>query len=342
MGEEEKRINDEKTLFDPLDEADNKKIKELDDELNALNKLTEERKKKISHLSNEYYLLMPRNEFRNTYITAINHRSLVNQYLRIMMSLSEHQIAISALMAAQYKYLSNKVHPVDYCFLSLKCKMLPLLKESYEFKLILSYINRTASPQIGKDRLKIYEIWKENEEKEFDEKYKNYKNRMLLWHGSDAANIAGILTKGLKIAPPEADATGYMFGKGVYFADAFQKSRNYASSGNRRNSQNMKFLFLCQVALGKIYECLNAEYMEEAKQGFDSTKGLGRKGPSPSHIKTTFNAEIIPDSPIIEYPQRTTRDKDNNIVKVPFFLNWNEYIIYNESQAKLKYLIMLQ
>jgi hypothetical protein len=29
---------------------------------------------------------------------------------------------------------------------------------------------------------------------------------------------------GLRIAPPEADATGYMFGKGVYFADCFQKS----------------------------------------------------------------------------------------------------------------------
>ena len=43
--------------------------------------------------------------------------------------------------------------------------------------------------------------------------------RMLLWHGSRLTNWVGILSKGLRIAPPEAPVTGYMFGKGVYFAD---------------------------------------------------------------------------------------------------------------------------
>ena len=42
---------------------------------------------------------------------------------------------------------------------------------------------------------------------------------MLLWHGSRLTNWVGILSKGLRIAPPEAPVTGYMFGKGVYFAD---------------------------------------------------------------------------------------------------------------------------
>src|ERR1044072_4555075 len=35
------------------------------------------------------------------------------------------------------------------------------------------------------------------------------------------------LSSGLRIAPPEAPVTGYMFGKGVYFADMFSKSANY-------------------------------------------------------------------------------------------------------------------
>ena len=341
---EEDRIKKENDEFNPLDNTAKLKIAEFDTELHALAEITEQRRKKISHLSNEYYLLMPREEFQRTHITAINNRSMVNKYLRIMMSLSEHQIAISALMGAQYKYLAKdltKIHPIDYCYISLKCKMLPIDKEHYEFKLILSYINRTASPKITKKGLKIFEIWKENEEKRFS-KYLDYDNRMLLWHGSDTSNIAGILTKGLKIAPPEADATGYMFGKGVYFADAFQKSKNYASTGNRRNSGNIRCLFLCQVALGKMYEAIHAEYMEECKTGFHSTKGLGRRGPNPSNIKITFDGEIIPDSEPINYKERTTRDEDNNIVNMPFYLNWNEYIVYNEEQAKLKYLIMLE
>lgn len=78
-------------------------------------------------------------------------------------------------------------------------------------------------------------------------------DRLLLWHGSRSTNFAGILKQGLRIAPPEGevlttsvefpsltlifssrywsvlqtlirfevsyDYLGYMFGKGVYFAD---------------------------------------------------------------------------------------------------------------------------
>ena len=33
-------------------------------------------------------------------------------------------------------------------------------------------------------------------------------NRKLLWHGSRVTNMAGILSQGLRIAPPEAPVTG--------------------------------------------------------------------------------------------------------------------------------------
>jgi poly [ADP-ribose] polymerase len=46
----------------------------------------------------------------------------------------------------------------------------------------------------------------------------------LLWHGSRTNNFVGILTEGLRIAPPEAPSSGYMFGKGLYFADVPSKS----------------------------------------------------------------------------------------------------------------------
>ena len=34
--------------------------------------------------------------------------------------------------------------------------------------------------------------------------------RQLLWHGSRLSNWVGILSQGLRIAPPEAPVTGYM------------------------------------------------------------------------------------------------------------------------------------
>lgn len=35
-------------------------------------------------------------------------------------------------------------------------------------------------------------------------------NKQLLWHGSRTSNYVGILSQGLRIAPPEAPVTGYM------------------------------------------------------------------------------------------------------------------------------------
>jgi poly [ADP-ribose] polymerase len=57
------------------------------------------------------------------------------------------------------------------------------------------------------------------------------------------------LFQGLRIAPPEAPVTGYMFGKGIYFADMVSKSANYCST-SRKNSTGL--MLLCEVALGNM------------------------------------------------------------------------------------------
>ena len=59
--------------------------------------------------------------------------------------------------------------------------------------------------------LDVLVCYKESEHKRF----KDVGNRMLLWHGSRISNWAGILSQGLRIAPPEAPVTGYMVSTGV-------------------------------------------------------------------------------------------------------------------------------
>ena len=49
---------------------------------------------------------------------------------------------------------------------------------------------------------------------------------------------------GLRIAPPEALVTGYMFGKGVYFVDMFSKSANYCYASTAATAG---VLLLCEV-----------------------------------------------------------------------------------------------
>jgi len=61
--------------------------------------------------------------------------------------------------------------------------------------------------------------------------YKDLPNHFLLYHGSQMFNFLGILKQGLKIAPPEAPIAGDLFGKGVYFADMFDKAKVYSCRG---------------------------------------------------------------------------------------------------------------
>lgn len=106
---------------------------------------------------------------------------------------------------------------------------------------------------------------------------------MLLWHGSRLTNMVGILSTGLRIAPPEAPVTGYMFGKGIYFADMVSKSANYCFT-NRDN--NVGILLLCEVALGNTNDltasCYTANKLPANK---NSTKGIGKTQPDSNQFK---------------------------------------------------------
>ena len=74
------------------------------------------------------------------------------------------------------------------------------------------YVANTHSKFHPEYKLEIDQIFKVNRSGE-KEKFKHLHNRKLLFHGTRTTNMAGILSKGLKIAPPEAPANGYMFGK---------------------------------------------------------------------------------------------------------------------------------
>lgn len=100
---------------------------------------------------------------------------------------------------------------------------------------------------------------------------------MLLWHGSRLSNYAGILSQGLRIAPPEAPVTGYMFGKGVYFADMVTKSANYCGTSKHHP---VGCILLCDVALGSMNDKFEADYYaNELPEGKHSTRGCGKNAP---------------------------------------------------------------
>jgi len=161
------------------------------------------------------------------------------------------------------------------------------------------------------DPLDVFVVDRPNEESRYT---KNLGNDMLLWHGSRVTNFVGILSQGLRIAPPEAPVTGYMFGKGIYFADMVSKSANYCWAGP---SNNIGCMLLCEVALGDCNEKLFADYnASDLPSGKSSTKGVGRTAPPESSYITNGRARV----PIGKGTATATQGGT---------LLYNEYIVYN-------------
>lgn len=136
-----------------------------------------------------------------------------------------------------------------------------------------------------------YEVCRNGEDKKFKE---NLGNKKLLWHGSRITNFVGILSQGLRIAPPEAPSSGYLFGKGVYFADMVSKSLGYCCPTNKT-----ALILLCEVALGNMNEKPSHDYnAANLPGGKHSTKGLGVHFPDPSQSVDLDGVEVPLGCPI--------------------------------------------
>jgi poly [ADP-ribose] polymerase len=168
----------------------------------------------------------------------------------------------------------------------------------------------------------VFEVDREGE----NDRFKSFRktDRMLLWHGSRLTNFVGILSQGLRIAPPEAPVTGYMFGKGVYFADCVSKSANYCYPSRDKPS----ILLLCEVAVGKSNELTQSDYYaNKLPKGKLSTKGCGGMEPNPEEAHTMADGTVIPKGKLVKVTNRTTS------------LLYNEFIVYDVSQIRIRYLL---
>ena len=90
-------------------------------------------------------------------------------------------------------------------------------------------------------------------------------------------NFVGILSQGLRIAPPEAPSSVYLYGKGIYFADMAKKSSYYCYPVN-----NIALILLGEVSLGEEDQRTNTDFNlpSTLKKKTNSLHALGRLEPS--------------------------------------------------------------
>lgn len=158
---------------------------------------------------------------------------------------------------------------------------------------------------------KAYEVVNLRTQKNFDSALKVYDNKTveLFWHGSRNENWWGILDKGWMIRPANAAINGKMFGYGIYWANKFQKSLGYTSfrgSYWAGGNSDSALLALSQVHVGNQLKIKNHQ-----SWCYDLTHANLRKRGDYDSLYAQGGADLRND----------------------------EFIVYNENQCTIKYLV---
>lgn len=278
----------------------------------------------ILDLSNRFYTLIP-HDFGMKKPPLLSNLDYVQAKVQMLDNLLDIEVAYSLLRGGAE---DNGKDPIDINYEKLKTKIEVVDKSTNEAEVILQYVKNTHAATHNTYTLEVQEIFKVVREGEY-QRYRPFQelhNRQLLWHGSRTTNCAGILSQGLRIAPPEAPVTGYMFGKGVYFADMVSKSANYCHTSQ---SDPVGLLLLGEVALGNMHELKKASHITKVPKGKHSVKGLGRTAPDPSATVTLDGVQVPLGKGV------NTNIDDTSLL-------YNEYIVYDIAQVNLKYLLKIK
>lgn len=296
----------------------------------ALKKIEECLKKKGSNKDlldacNQFYTRIP-HDFGLRPPPIIRSEEELKEKIELLEALSDIQIAVKMVQSSG----DSEEHPLDQQYKSLHCGLQPLDPTGNEYQIIEKYLQSTHASTHRDYTMTVLDMFSVDREGETAKFLKDIHNRTLLWHGSRLSNWVGILSKGLRIAPPEAPVTGYMFGKGIYFADMSSKSANYCFANQ---SNNVGLLLLCEVALGDCNELLDADCeANKLPSGKHSTKGLGQTGPDPKN-SVTLDGMMVPMGPGVS----TGAARNSG-----YSLLYNEFIVYNPSQARMRYLLRIK
>ena len=219
---------------------------------------------------NHFYTRIP-HDFGMKTPPLVRSREEVKLKLQLLEALGDIQVALKLLGGLQ-----GEGSLVDQKYLQLGVVMEPLTGGPVRKLLERSILSTHASThsQYSMAVEQVFSLTKPRE----TEHFRDCGHRQLLFHGSRLSNWAGILSQGLRIAPPEAPATGYMFGKGVYFADMSSKAANYCFP---TRTQPYGLLLVCEVARGKARKLVAADSgAARLPKGCSSVVGLGRVEPS--------------------------------------------------------------
>jgi poly [ADP-ribose] polymerase len=155
-------------------------------------------KENLNKLSSDFYRYIPHDfKFQNMSNFIINSEEKLKEKLQLIDTLGD--IRITAEINDEVNKCDSNANQLDSKYSKMKCKIEPLTPKEKIYKPLAESITSSGGQNIT--ILKTYQITRDGENKKFKS---NLGNRKLLWHGSGFSNWGGILSQGLRIAPPEA------------------------------------------------------------------------------------------------------------------------------------------
>jgi poly [ADP-ribose] polymerase len=275
----------------------------------------------LAAASNRFYTSVP-HDFGSADPQLLDSRALLSSKLELLSTLTDVEIAQRLSKAA-----GGSETTVDTLFGALDLKALRHLQPGdrgrREVEALIAATKRHGVDPAGpwghyEDdapvqptcNYEIEHVWEV--EKETGARVDPARSR-LLFHGSRLSNYVGILSQGLRIAPPAAPVTGYMYGKGVYFADAAAKSAEYC-----RTSADLPtgLLLVCAVDMGdRQLELTAGEYVTPER--------LSSAGADATHALSDF-------------APTGARQRSGTV------LRHAEHIVYSTDRAAFRYLVQLK
>ncbi|MBL8799565.1 MAG: WGR domain-containing protein [Planctomycetia bacterium] len=295
-------------------------LEELED---AVTGKARNRAQLINEVSSRFYTLIP-HAFGRRVPPPIDTPELLHKKFDMLNVLNDIEIALGLEnKKSAVKDSDLKPNPADENYQKLKAHLEYVDPDSKEFKFIETYTERTG----GHYKLKVVDVFRVNRHGEGDRfaAHKDIVERKLLWHGTNVAVVAAILGSGLRIMPH----SGGRVGKGIYLASENGKSAGYVGWSGRTG-----VMFLAEAALGKEHTITRDDSsLRCAPKGCDCIVARGHTEPDPQHdIEWEFEGKkvVVPQG-------KPIKSKYTNSS-----FTQSEYLLYKESQARLRYVLRLQ
>ncbi|KAI0471792.1 PARP-domain-containing protein [Xylariaceae sp. FL0804] len=302
----------------------------------AQNKYGRGREEVIEEWTNKYYSTIP-HVFGRDRPPLIDSDDLLRREVAMLDTLTDMEVANTIMRANDQSKDAASVNRLDAHFRDLKLEELVPLE--HKFRELRKYLLDSSEAGYGlRYRLQdIFRVERPGEAARFAESVRRVKEsrRLLPWHGSRTTSYGGILSQGLRIAPPGeyflsflflyiAPATGYAFGKGIYLADLSSKSAAYCVASL---SGGVGLLMLVEITSG------DCDAAEQARcHNCLATKGVGETGPArwkdAGCVDKALKGVQMPDG-------KPTANKDHK----GGYLMYNEYISYNVEHLRIRYLL---